>query len=143
MSDCEEVHLAELELMEAAYGDDYTLLDGTPGNIRFSIAISSNNLKAVASFKLGDIYPNNVSKCSIDALLPRAIVQDMNFVVQSAVEEEPTISSMDLCQRVHEYLEDFSAAEETKQHSLRSNKQIDSKELKIARFLIFFHHIMR
>lgn len=142
LSDDCEAQLAEVEMMEAAYGDNFALnVDASHSNdISFDILLPELSIRlhippnypnTPIRFVLNSVNTlNNSQKTLITSMIQRSI----------DVAENGALGSMEICQMAvdlsREYLEGIEA--EKASHPVL----IAPRRLRIARFLIYFHHIM-
>ena len=142
---------AEIELMQAAFSDSFHLIEHNTECSRFSITIdqvlddSDQSATVVTDIfiTLPQLFPEQALTCYVDGKYTNSIVYSVNSAIQSQLNEVPDIRSMELCQLVqdvvaqqHENTNDNKALQYSKINIL-------PEKVVIARFLIYFHHIMR
>ena len=131
---------ADVELMEAAYGNDFKRLESyNDGSVRFLVKLASEGAWVMVTFSLALDFPHTPMHCTVDGTLPIIALYELNKAVKSKIEDDPTIRSMEVCQCVS----DFVSVWEAERSRVETTSVHKPSELKIARFLIYFHHIMR
>lgn len=142
--DGHEFQVAELQLMEAAFGDCCRVINDSPGQIRFCIAVNNldNKFSYDITFSLPPQYPTSAAlSCAVDGEVPNLILHDINKRVQHLLQENPATACMEIYQLVNDCLNDWAENEHLKRIS--GTTEAICTEITIARFLIYFHHIMR
>jgi len=130
---------ADVELIEAAYGSDFKRLESYDNCVRFSVKLASRGAWVVVTISLAFDFPHTPIHCTLDGTLPIVTLYELNKVVKAKVEDDPAMRSMEVCQCVS----DFVTAWEADHSRVEITTVKQPCELKIARFLIYFHHIMR
>lgn len=140
---CETPCFAELELMQSAYGSDFQLCSTTNSGdcdgVIFSIALHVYDSTIKISIPLK--YPDEPIKFTIDGKFTNSDGKKLKLDLNQYIVENATIGSLDLCQRASELLQDLISSKE--QHISEPSIVYLRKEVSIARFLIYFHHIVR
>lgn len=135
---------AELELMQAAFGDTFHMEDES-GRIRFTITLytTDNMGSLVISFFFPQQYPSTSPLCCIvDGTVPNAVLHDINKRIQFMLSENTSTGSMEVYQLVNEQLNTWVDTERSRSISAL-REQVVLTGVNVARFLIYFHHIMR
>lgn len=135
-----EEQQAEIELLESAFGDLFSLVDNNLNNLTFTIKLSY--LEAKIQYWLPLNFPNEPLRFTIDTIHSGPILIELKKMLINQLQEFPTLRSIDIYQLADDFLyEHTNKISETDQSIYQYNEIIS--ELKIGRFLIFFHHIMR
>ena len=130
---------SEIEIMESAYGHSFKLIALDANIAKFDITLDL--FSTVIRFSIPSCYPDVHMKFSI---LQSEINNSEKDLVNKLLTEafvEKVAGSMEICQQLEEYLQDI---ESEKVHSVTAgNDEIKMQivEVKLARFLIYFHHI--
>lgn len=142
---------AELELIEAAFGPAFNVTHHNNMETVFTLHMTSLATPVILTFTLNFDFPRVSLKCFIQGKISNSRRDEVMKFIQKLLDETPDIGNsiarvLDLQAGV---LSVFQAVEEL----LTSYENISSQELinespstvivQIARFLIYFHHIMR
>jgi hypothetical protein len=135
---------SELELMEAAFGSDFKRLERCAEFERFSVHISPPAATSTASLQviiqLPQQFPQQPLSSTVNGPLSNAIIYEVNKRISRKIDESPEIRSLEIVQLVRDIV--FELSERTaNERRIEGTKVPD--QLTIARFLIYFHHIMR
>jgi hypothetical protein len=135
---------SELEIMEAAFGSDFKRMESSKEFERFSVRICvqtpTGSAEIQTVIQLPQQFPSQPLSCTVDGNLCNATMHEVNKRVDASLEDNPSIRSMEMVQLVQDTVSELSersAAENRKE----TTKRCDN--ITIARFLIYFHHIMR
>jgi hypothetical protein len=157
---------AEAELMEAAYGPAFRRCEpgpGCDGGVAFTVDLDI--LQCVLTISLPATYPAKPLLIGLDGGVTRAerrtLLLDLNqFVcteteteieieIETQVEAETeaetlAVGSLDVCQCATEMLRDLQDIRQPVANSVSNGHVFPARsDVSIARFLIYFHHIMR
>lgn len=132
---------AELELVEAAYGTSFKLVEKSISGPAIFIIELLAAVTVHLTITLPAQFPENPLCCYVDGAIPNSIRNELKDVIASAIEENTVIGTMEVCQIASDYLEEWKNETE-KMSTTDNNPEEKRKSVSIARFLIFFHHIM-
>lgn len=155
----------EVELMKAAYGEKFQLVSIDNSQTIFSIELERSNVDQNGSgnntntytttlrIVLPELFPKAKLSLEIDSQLPNASVAELKEIIRNSSSISEEFRSFDACQLVQEYLDtwepiDCNSAGAFAKKSPDSNSEYINRsgakvvEVKIARCLIYFHHIM-
>lgn len=130
---------AELELMQAAY----------PGKVDISMQSSTKGLSFATTLDFKGIilrfcipfeFPNESIRVTVDGNISNYLHKTVSQSLEQALMINPTIGCMELCQCAADKCQDIDMIRETE---IETNNINLVKNIKIGRFLIYFHHIMR
>jgi hypothetical protein len=130
--------LTELELMEAAYSDKFEMLDAGDGR-GVTFVVRLEHCGASLRYHVPRDYPDTPLKVSLEANMRNSDRANVAAELQAAIGENPEIGSMEICHMASASLANIVARD--------TAQEVDAVEelgeVRIARFLIYFHHIMR
>ena len=133
-----EERQAEIELLESAFGDLFSLVDKNINNLTFTLKLSY--FEAKIQYWLPPNFPNESLRFTIDTIHSGPIIVELKKMLINRLQEFPTLRCMDIYQLADDFLyENTNKVLEKDEILFQSN----ISELKIGRFLIYFHHIMR
>jgi hypothetical protein len=139
-NDC-ELQLAEIEMMEAAYGDSFRLcVDASQSDdIAFDIVLKELSIRmhVMPNYPL---LPIRFIINSTDTLNNSERVQ-ISMMIQNAIDDSDTaMGCMEICQMAIDLCREYVETNE----SNKASRSVSNApcEKRIARFLIYFHHIM-
>ncbi len=132
---------AELELAEAAFGNSFSLISHDPNEIIFEIIVDSLPQTQRVSFRfvLHPDFPTVPLRCNLNGAVPNSKRESINRQINNLIETSPEIGVISVYQAAVDFLSDETIDERKTESSL----PIPPSNKKIARFLIYFHHIMR
>lgn len=132
--------------MEAAYGHSFELCNAADGNGVLTFNIKIDILNCVLKISIPKEYPEEPIQFNLDGSITRAerkaLTLDLNlFMCES---ESTPAGSLDLCQQATDMLRCLQQARKPDiSEAPNWNSLLTRKDVSIARFLIYFHHIMR
>ena len=142
---------AEIELMQAAFSDSFHLIEHNTECSRFSITIdqvlddSDQSATVVTDIfiTLPKSFPEQTLTCYVDGKYTNSIVYAVNSAIQSQLNEVPDIRSIELCQLVQDVVAQLHEnTNDNKVLQYNKTNRLPDKVV-VARFLVYFHHIMR
>jgi hypothetical protein len=135
---------SELDIMEAAFGSDFKRLESCAEFERFCIHINVPTVTSTSSLQiiiqLPQQFPQQPLSSTVDGTLSNTTIHEVNKQINRRIEDYPEIRSMEIVQFVQDVVSELSehTATERRKEAIKIPDQ-----LTIARFLIYFHHIMR
>lgn len=143
----EAMYLAELELMEAAYGEEFQLIqsDEVKG-ASFTIDLKVEDFFMNIKFNVPVDYPEKSVKFDVDGNVNKSEKVKLMAMAAEQVESNPEIGCMELVQFVSDVLDSGDIKNNSTQADAASNdaeSSIQCSDISIARFLVYFHHIER
>lgn len=132
--------------MEAAYSDQFKLIDITKSDgVIFMVQLE--HFGASLRFHVPANYPETQLRVNLDGNMFNNDRSKVSRQLHDAIEENPDISSMEICHIASEALAELVSSKESHKESRKAG-QIAAEargigEVCIARFLIYFHHIRR
>ena len=133
---------AEAELMEAAYGHCFQLCDPT-GYDGAVFNINLQLLETVLKIYIPTKYPEDPLRFNLDGKFTHSEGKSLRLDLNQFVAETGQVGSLDLCQQATELLRVLSDSKQKISSSTVSRPVYMRKEVVIARFSIYFHHIRR
>ena len=124
--------------MEAAYGENFEMLSvGDSKGIVFVVRLEQ--FSASVRFQIPIDYPSSSLKFSFDGHMRNSDKASIVQRLQSTLNEDSTVGSMEICTLAAAAVSEM----DTQKNDHSSNAVVQLSEISIARFLIYFHHIMR
>lgn len=130
----------EITIMESAYTEGFRLLSKDNG-CSFCVRLVPCDTAVVdVNFHLPPEFPDQPLTCYVDGLLQNATLHVLNRYIHHVLEKNPSVRSMEICQLVLDKVMELGV------NARKSSTPLTEKprqEIVVARFLIYFHHIMR
>lgn len=133
---------AEAELMEAAYGHCFQLCDPT-GYDGVVFSVNLELLETILKISLPAKYPEEPLRFSLDGKFTHSEGKSLRLDLNQFVGETGQVGSLELCQQATELLRELSDKKQKMSNSTVARPVYMRKEVIIARFSIYFHHIWR
>jgi hypothetical protein len=153
--DC-EAQLAEVEMIEAAYGDSFHLLPDTThslthsGDIAFDIVLPDHELSSLSlSIRLHVPcnYPQKPIRFILNSAknLNKTEKDEIRLTIQSSIDcadVDSALGSLEICQMAIDLVREVLETQEAKKMENLVVSTCTPSKKRLARFLIYFHHIM-
>jgi len=137
-----EACLTELELMESAYSDQFEVIDVT-NDKGVAFLVRLEQFSASLRYHIPADYPDIPLKVTLEGTMRNNDRANVSREIQEAIKENSVICSMEICHIASAALTDIVSRDSSSEQLSNGADMDELGEVRIARFLIYFHHIMR